>query len=113
MIFPCRKLAYGCTVITFILGLFLSLLSSAFGQQNAWDELNARVDSLYGQGKYAEAVPAAQQLVDFAEEKFGAKAPNVASSLNKLAVLYEEVGNFADAEPKRCLLPIVPKWPRA
>jgi tetratricopeptide (TPR) repeat protein len=99
VIFPAQKIASRSAAIIFAFGLGFGLISNARAQQNTWDELNAQVDSLYGQGKFAEAVPVAKQLVEFAEKSFGADAPNVASSLNKLAVIYEEVGNLSDAEP--------------
>ena len=99
MIFPAQKIASRSAAIIFAFGLGFGLISNARAQQNTWDELNAQVDSLYGQGKFAEAVPVAKQLVEFAEKSFGADAPNVASSLNKLAVIYEEVGNLGGAEP--------------
>jgi len=99
VIFPARKIGSGSTVIILVFGLGFGLISAAHGQQNTWDELNAQVDALYGQGKFAEAVPVARLLVEFAEKSFGTDAPNVASCLNKLAVIYEEVGNLSDAEP--------------
>jgi tetratricopeptide (TPR) repeat protein len=99
VIFPGQRIGYGSAVIILVFSLGFGLITNARAQQNTWDELNAQVDSLYGQGKFVQAVPVAQQLVDFAEKSFGADAPNVASSLNKLAVLYEEVGNLSDAEP--------------
>ena len=75
--------------------------AGAAARQGTWDELNARVDSLYQQQRYAEAVTAARKLLGFAEQSFGAETPNVASCLNKLAVLYEEEGNLATTR-SRC-----------
>ena len=75
-------------------------------QEHRWTELNAQVNQLYQQGKFADAVPLAQESVRVAEATFGLVHPNVASSLNNLALLYDEQGHYADAEPlfKRALI---------
>jgi len=68
-------------------------------QEARWHELNAQVRQLYQQGKYAEAVPLAQESLPLAEATFGPEHPNVATSLNNLAVLYKQQDRYADAEP--------------
>ena len=50
-------------------------------------------------GKYAEAIPLAQQLLAIYEKTFGPDHPNVAMVLNNLAELYLNQGRYADAEP--------------
>jgi CHAT domain-containing protein/tetratricopeptide (TPR) repeat protein len=67
-------------------------------QQGRWEELNEQVKTLYGQGKYAEALPLAQDALRLAEATYGPEHPNVATSLNNLAVLYDEQGKYAEAE---------------
>jgi hypothetical protein len=40
-------------------------------QEQRWKELNAQVKQLYQQGKYAEAIPPAQESLRVAEATFG------------------------------------------
>jgi tetratricopeptide (TPR) repeat protein len=54
---------------------------------------------LYQSGKFAEAIPLAQQTLVTWEKQFGPDHVNVATALNKLAVLYYARGRYADAEP--------------
>jgi hypothetical protein len=68
--------------------LALALAAPVAAQEARWDELNAQVSRLHQQGKYAEAILLAQESVRVAEATFGARHPNVATSLNNLAVLY-------------------------
>jgi CHAT domain-containing protein/Tfp pilus assembly protein PilF len=79
------------------------LLLAAFSlpvaaQEARWKELNAQVEELTKQGKYAEAVSAAQEFVRVSESTFGPDSPNLATSLYDLAVLYTQQGQFAEAE---------------
>ena len=52
--------------------LIMSLAVCAGAQQGSWDDLNARVDAFYHQGKFTEAVSAARELLRFAEANYGA-----------------------------------------
>src|SRR5262249_43042973 len=62
-------------------------------------ELNKKLMELYSAGRYADAVPVAQQIVAIREKALGRDHPNVATSLNNLATLYLHYGRYADAEP--------------
>ena len=88
--------------ISVALGAFLlagwAVLSLA-AQQGRWEELNEQVITLYGQGKYTEAVPIAQTALRVAEATFGPQHPDVATALNNLAGLYHDQGKYAEAEP--------------
>jgi len=88
--------------ISVALGAFLlagwAVLSLA-AQQGRWEELNEQVITLYGQGKYTEAVPIAQTALRVAEATFGPQHPDVATALNNLAGLYRAQGKYAEAEP--------------
>ena len=64
-----------------------------------WDELNTKSVTLYEQGRFPEAAKVAQEAVKAAEETFGTRHPNVATSLNNLAGLYEAQSKYAKAEP--------------
>jgi CHAT domain-containing protein/tetratricopeptide (TPR) repeat protein len=61
--------------------------------------LEERVRTLYQQGKYAEAVPLAQQVLKIREEGLGAEHADTAASLNDLAQLYCSLEDYAKAEP--------------
>jgi tetratricopeptide (TPR) repeat protein len=54
---------------------------------------------LYGEGKYAEAIPIAERALAIREKVLGPEHPAVANSLNNLALLYYAIGNYAKAEP--------------
>ena len=88
--------------ISVALGAFLLAGSAVLplaAQQGRWQELNEQVRTLYGQGKYAEAVTVAQEALRVAEATFGIEHPNVATSLNNLAVVCRDQGKYAEAEP--------------
>ncbi|MEH1929674.1 tetratricopeptide repeat protein, partial [Nostoc sp.] len=52
-----------------------------------------------GQGAYAQALPWHEQSLSAAKKRFGDEHPDVATSLNNLALLYESQGRYSDAEP--------------
>ena len=94
-------------VLTFSLFLLLaaSLPLPAYAQEELWEELSAKVGTLYQQGRYAEAAKVAMEALKVAENTFGPDHPAVGVSLNNLAGLYEVQGKYAAAEPlyKRAL----------
>ena len=53
----------------------------------------------YNQGRYAEAVPFAQQALAISEKINGPEHPATATGLNNLGSLYESMGDYAKAEP--------------
>jgi tetratricopeptide (TPR) repeat protein len=82
-----------------ILALLFGLASRARAQSSTADDLNKRVIELYRAGKFAEAVPLAQQVLAIREKALGPDHPDVAQSLNNLAELYKTQGRYAEAEP--------------
>jgi CHAT domain-containing protein/tetratricopeptide (TPR) repeat protein len=70
--------------------------SSIAGEVGA---LNARITQLSRAGKYSEAIPEAERLVAMLEKTRGPVDPDLAASLNNLAMLYGDQGRDADAEP--------------
>ena len=56
------------------------ILIPRFTRQRKWEKLNAQVEALYEQGKYAEAVPKALEALRVAEATFGSEHVNVATS---------------------------------
>ncbi len=74
-------------------------------EKSAADELHQRIIELYRAGRYAEAIPLAQQMLAIQEKALGPDHPGVATWLNNLALLFKEQGRYAEAEPllKRAL----------
>ena len=93
-----RTLARKISSIACLVLLAFALAVPAVAQEARWKELNAQVDQLYQKGKYAEAIPLAQESVRVAEATFGPEHPNVAIWLNNLALLYKLQGRYGDAE---------------
>jgi tetratricopeptide (TPR) repeat protein len=81
--------------------LLIALLCAPplLAQESPWKDLNDQVVVLYQQGKYAEAIPVAEEAVRAAEAAFGPDNARVATALNNLASLYEKQGRYAEAEP--------------
>ena len=52
-----------------------------------------------GQGLYTQAEPWRVQCLSVAQTRFGEAHPDVATSLNNLALLYESQGRYSEAEP--------------
>ena len=50
-------------------------------------------------GQYAKAEPLYQRSLKICESKLGPDHPDVAASLNNLAILYKDMGQYAKAEP--------------
>jgi tetratricopeptide (TPR) repeat protein len=67
--------------------------------------LRAQVSPLFSQGKYAEAVPIAEQYVALARQKYGDNHAEYAAAISWLANIYQAQGRYAEAEPlyKRAL----------
>ena len=86
-------------VATFLLLLLATSCVSEQGAGSEWEILNREVGSLYQQGQYDSAVVVARKSLKVAEENVGPDHPNVATSLNNLAKLYYNQGQYAKAEP--------------
>ena len=64
-----------------------------------WDVLNDEVRELFRTGKYDRGVVVAKKALEVAEQNVSSNHPDVATSLNNLALLYESQGHYAQAEP--------------
>lgn len=62
--------------------------------------------STHSNGKYARGIAVSQAALKAAEENVDPDHPDVATSLNHLALLYDAQGQYAEAEPlyKRALV---------
>ena len=69
--------------------------------QNAYDQYKA----LKEQGKYREALPFIQEAVRLGEARLGKENKTIATLLNNLGTLYNDLGEYDKAEPlyKRAL----------
>ncbi|AFZ48869.1 tetratricopeptide repeat protein [Dactylococcopsis salina] len=66
---------------------------------NEANRLFQQVVQLYQEGKYAEAIPLAEQALTLYKEAVGEDHLAVAQTLNNLAVLYENQGRYSEVEP--------------
>ena len=69
------------------------------GEGTEVDRLYEKIAELYGQGKYAEAIPLAERWVAIARGTLSPKDPKLANSLGWLAELYRAQGQYTQAEP--------------
>ena len=79
-----------------MVALLLLLSTSSLFAQGAgieWDILNQEGMDLYRTGNYDRAVTVANKSLEVAEKNVGPEHPDVATSLNNLAVLYKTQGS--------------------
>ncbi len=83
----------------------MPLLGLAQGAGIEWEILNKEAMDLFRAGKYDRAELLAQKALEVAEQNVGPDHPDMATSLNNLALLYDTQGDYAKAEPlyKRAL----------
>ncbi len=65
------------------------------GRPNSWPLSIASL--YYDQGKYAEAEPLNQRALAIWEKALGPEHPDVARSLNNLAMVYTDQGKYEEA----------------
>jgi len=82
-----------------VLLLTVSIVGLASAQETKWKELSAQVEQLQKQGKYADALPVAQEALQVAEATFGSEHTNTANALNNLRDIQVALGKYAEAEP--------------
>ncbi|MEO5364560.1 MAG: tetratricopeptide repeat protein, partial [Magnetococcus sp. DMHC-8] len=68
------------------------------GAGQVWHTLNEEVDRLYQAGEYERAVVVAREALEVAKTQAGPDHPDVAASLNNLALLCRAQGQYAQAE---------------
>jgi CHAT domain-containing protein/tetratricopeptide (TPR) repeat protein len=80
----------------------LAVIASIAAQAQATDDLaalNKKVQTLYVQGKYAEAIPLAQRSLELTRSQKGSDHLDTADRMRWLASLYQAQGRYAEAEP--------------
>lgn len=84
-----------------VLAAVLCLTAAAAYAQGAgieWQILNREAMELYRAGKYDRAIVVAKKALEVAEKNVGPNHPDVATSLNNLALLYRATNRVAEAE---------------
>jgi CHAT domain-containing protein/tetratricopeptide (TPR) repeat protein len=71
----------------------------ASAQDARWRQLTEAARQAYGQSKYGQALPLAQESLHVAGSTFGPESRQVATSLNDLALVLEALDRWAEAEP--------------
>ena len=98
-----RLIAARLIFVISVLFIFAAIVCSpeihpAFaGDKVALDEAYHRWEELENQGNYREAIPYAKQVVRL-EKEFDPNSKYVGGALNHLGVLYQRLGNYAEAE---------------
>lgn len=75
-----------------------SIVPPEFAEKVAY-YLNQAGEAWYSAGKYSEAEPLLQRSLAIREKALGEEHPDVATSLNNLAVLYKVQDKYIEAEP--------------
>ena len=88
----------GLTTLIAIAALLSAPSGCAQGAGTEWDILNDEVQELYRTGQYARAVVVGKKALKVAEEIVGPDHPDVATSLNNLALLYRATGQILEAQ---------------
>src|SRR5260370_35132056 len=86
-------------VLLLALGFSFVVNAQALAEDDSPAELNRRIDELYQQGKFKEAIPLAEKLVALTKQARGEDDAETAASINLLARLYESTGDYAKAGP--------------
>lgn len=81
-----------------ILGIFLASAVPLRADEKLWDELQDRAITLYQKKDYPNAVATQREALAVAVETFGTGHPNVAESMDNLAIYDQALGNNAEAE---------------
>jgi CHAT domain-containing protein/tetratricopeptide (TPR) repeat protein len=64
-----------------------------------WQALKAQAEEAFRRGDYAEGVKPAKEALDLSREAFGKRGQQTLTSLNELAILYQALGRYREAEP--------------
>ena len=76
-----------------------SLIANSTDDLAEANQLYQQVEQLYAQGKYNEAIPLAERILELYQNVHGEEHPDVATSLNNLAFLYQSQGRYTEALP--------------
>jgi len=68
----------------------VSFTVSALAQKRLWNELNAKIFTLYRKEQHLEAAKITEKVLLVAKKTFGEDRPDVVQSFNNLALLYQK-----------------------
>ncbi|MFH1092201.1 MAG: CHAT domain-containing tetratricopeptide repeat protein [Pseudomonadota bacterium] len=95
----CRPKQIIIVILLFLLSAAAAVVQAQTAELDRANSLNDQMSQLYRQGRYAEAITLAQEVLTIREKALGPEHPDVAESLNNLATLYQATGAYAQAEP--------------
>src|SRR5262245_7189712 len=92
-------------VAVLLLALQIGVLPAQAQGADDFAALREQVDQLDRQGKYGDALVAAERHVALARERFGDQHPEYGAAVQRLAKAYHRLGRYPEAEPlyKRAL----------
>ena len=100
----------GVVLACLLLVAGIATACSALAQSDDLAALNQRISELYSAGKYGEAIPLAQKLLELTVSQKGQEHPEVGKSLNNLALqllepaLHSLVSTLGRSERSQCRL---------
>jgi tetratricopeptide (TPR) repeat protein len=92
-----RLLYYLLLIVLPVLSAYPEVLYSQENELEKASVLNEKVEQLYKQGRYTEALPLAQQILKIIEKILGPEHSDTATGLNNLAELYKALGDYLKA----------------
>ena len=92
-----RSLAKSPSVLL-ALGFWILACTASLAEGDDPTALNQQVYRLVEQGKYKEAIPIAEKVVEIAMHSQGLESPATADALSVLGLLWNKVGDYAKAE---------------
>ncbi len=90
---------FSASIFTIVLNVAPVSGQQELDDVKALNQLNQQVMKLYQAGKYAEAIPLAQKVLEISEKALGPDNPDLSHFLDNLALLYYAMGDYAKAEP--------------
>jgi CHAT domain-containing protein/tetratricopeptide (TPR) repeat protein len=91
---------FAAAVFAVVASAVVTVPAASFAQGvDEASKLDDQADALYEKGRYAEAEPLYKRSLAIREKALGPDHPDVAASLNNLALLYDQQGRQVDAEP--------------
>src|ERR1700694_2852339 len=95
--------AFAASIRLLVLLLALNVAFVVNAQSRAKDDSYAdlfrQFTKLFNQRKFKEALPLAEKLVDLTKRAKGEEDPDTATDLSNLGAVYENMSDFAKAEP--------------
>lgn len=83
-------------LIFFTFGLVFCCISSSYGEDLTWEELNAKVTGHYQQQQFTTAAGYGKEALDLARKS--GTPEELATSLNNMAMVDTHLGHFGEAE---------------